>query len=255
MIALGIDIGSLFAKAVVMKEENILASAIKVTTGNIADEIDSLIAEMLGAAGLNAGDIASCMATGNGSDLVKVADSSESDLFCMSEAMRRLMPSQDLVLDLGGQNITSIVLDEQGNMIDFMRNDKCASGSGRFLEVMSTALGVDINEVDEVAARATKKVSIGSQCGVFVESEVITHVNQGESTPDILAGICDSVAKLVVSQALRFGPRNYTFTGGVARLRAVTDLARERLIGTCQEFPHNPQLAAAIGAALLAGGA
>jgi len=159
----------------------------------------------------------------------------------------------DRVVEIGGQSISAMLLDPDGDLLDFVRNDKCASGSGRFLEVMSDALGIPIGELDEHAARASRDTPLSSQCGVFVESEVITHVNNGERPEDIAAGLCDAVARIVTSQARRFGTANrYTFTGGVAKVKTVVDLIRKRLDGEYQPFPHDTHLAAAIGAALLA---
>jgi predicted CoA-substrate-specific enzyme activase len=158
------------------------------------------------------------------------------------------------VVDVGGQSITSMLLNEDGDVINFMRNDKCASGSGRFLEVMSHAVGVDIDDIDEAARGADHAVSISSQCGVFAESEVITHVNAGEEPADIVAGLCDAVASIVSAQARKFSQGDqYTLTGGVARIEAVAGRISDRMSGTYHEFPHDPRLAACIGAALLAG--
>jgi activator of 2-hydroxyglutaryl-CoA dehydratase len=114
-------------------------------------------------------------------------------------------------------------------------------------------VGIPIDEIDEAAARAKDKVPISSQCGVFVESEVITHVNNGENPSDIVAGLCDAVARIVTSQARRFGMGNrYTFTGGVSKIKTVVELIRERMDGEYQPFPLDTHLTAAIGAARLA---
>jgi predicted CoA-substrate-specific enzyme activase len=253
MKCLGLDIGSLFSKAVVMEDGEVLSSAVIDTTGNVADEVDSLIDAVLSAAGITRDDLDGMGVTGRGADMVELGDVSKDDVSCIGKAVSHLVPDVSLVLDMGGQSITSILLDEEGDIMDFMRNDKCASGSGKFLEVMGGALGVKIAELDEFAGRATKKVSISSQCGVFVESEVVTHLNEGEDAAAITAGVCESVAKIVISQALKFGFQDdYTFTGGVGKLKSVTDRARQRIRGAYHEFPCDPQLAGAIGAALFA---
>jgi len=156
------------------------------------------------------------------------------------------------VIDIGGQSITSMMIDGDGEVVDFMRNDKCASGSGRFMEVMSDAMGIEMDRIDETVAISEKPVLLSSQCGVFAESEIITHVNEGEKTPDIIAGICDSVANIVVAQARRFGmAEDYTVTGGVARIGSVVRVVEQKLGGTYHGFPRDPRLAAAIGAALM----
>ena len=253
MKTLGCDIGSLFSKAVVMDGENLLAYRIVETTGNIADEIENLIEEVCREAGVSRFNLDGIVGTGSGAELLQDADFLEDEIACIGWAARCFLPDVELVVDIGGQSITSLLLNADGEVVDFMRNDKCASGSGRFLEVMAAAVGVPVERIDEEASRAAKRVSISSQCGVFIESEVITHVNNGESPQDIVAGLCDAVARIVTSQARRFGMGNrYTFTGGVARVRTVVDLVRERMEGEYQPFPLDTRLAAAVGAALLA---
>lgn len=253
MMCLGLDIGSLFTKAVLLEEEKILSSAIMSTTGNIGDEVEGLIDAVLSEAGVSRDRVDCIGITGKGVDMVDLGDMRKDDISCIGKAVSVLVPDARLVLDVGGQSITSILVDEEGGIMDFMRNDKCASGSGKFLEVMGQALGVKITEMDEFAGRATKKIPISSQCGVFVESELITHVNEGVNPPDIMAGICEAVAKIVISQALKFGFQDcYTYTGGVGKLRSVTESASQRIRGNCHEFPYDPQFASAIGAALFA---
>lgn len=253
MRTLGCDIGSLFSKAVVMDGENLLAYKIMETTGNISGEIENLIEEVCREAGVSRFSLDGIVGTGSGAELLPDADFLEDEIACIAWAARCFLPDVELVVDIGGQSITSMLLNADGEVIDFMRNDKCASGSGRFLEVMANAVGVPVERIDEEASRASRRVSISSQCGVFVESEVITHVNNGESPQDIVAGLCDAVARIVTSQARRFGMGNrYTFTGGVARIHTVVDLVRERMEGEYQPFPLDTRLAAAVGAALLA---
>ena len=251
MRSLGCDVGSLFTKAVIVDGERLLAARVIATTGNTAAEIPGLIEDLCRDAGVERDSLDGVVATGSGAEFVSDADFLEDEISCIAWAARCFTPEADLVVDIGVQSITSLLLDEEGNVLDFMRNDKCASGTGRFLEVMSNAVGVPVERIDEEASRATKHVSISSQCGVFVESEVITHVNNGEAPQDILAGLCDAVARIVSSQARRFGMGNrYTFTGGGARIATVAELARRRLEGEYIPFPVDPQLAAAVGAAL-----
>ena len=253
MKTLGCDIGSLFSKAVIIEGDRLSASRVIETTGNISGDVEQLLADVCGEAGLELESLDGVVGTGSGAEFVEDAGFLEDEIACIAWAARCYLPEVELVVDIGGQSITSLLLDEEGNVVDFMRNDKCASGSGRFLEVMSNAVGIPIDRLDEEAARSSKQVSISSQCGVFVESEVITHVNNGERPEDIAAGLCDAVARIVTSQARRFGTANrYTFTGGVAKVKTVVDLIRKRLDGEYQPFPHDTHLAAAIGAALLA---
>ena len=253
MKSMGCDIGSLFSKAVIMDGERLLASRVIETTGNIAGDIEGLLEALCKEAGMDPSSLDGIVGTGSGAEFVEDADFLEDEIACIGWAARCFLPDVELVVDIGGQSITSILLDDEGDVVDFMRNDKCASGTGRFLEVMSNAVGIPVERIDEAASQASKQVSLSSQCGVFMESEVITHVNNGESPQDIVAGLCDSVARIVTSQARRFGMgNNYTFTGGVAKLNSVVDLICSRLDGEYMPFPQDAHLAAAIGAALLA---
>ncbi len=253
MIALGCDMGSLYSKLVVVRDGDILSSMVTETTGDMEVRFSSLMDEVLQASGLSPSRLDAVVATGAWADLVRDADFLEDDVTCLGWVARCFLEEVSMVVDIGGQSITSILLGPEGEVVDFMRNDKCASGSGRFLEVMSSAVGVGLDRIDELASRATSDVSISSQCGVFVESEVITLVNEGTSPEDIVAGLCDAVARIVTSQAMRLGAGvPYTLSGGVARLQTVVRGVRERLQGEYKPLPFDPQLAAAVGAALLA---
>ncbi len=252
MICLGVDMGSLFCKAVVLDEDELRAAKTIPTTGNIASEINGLVESVILEAGVSRDKVDALVGTGKGSDLLKGADYIEDDINWVGVAAGYYLPDVRLVVDVGGQSITSILLDEEGDVINFMRNDKCASGSGRFLEVMADKLGLEMDRLDETARQAASPLEIGSQCGVFAESEVITHLNNGEKVPDIIAGVCAAVAKMVAAQGRRFDKAGeYTLTGGVSRLAAVTGVVEKRLGHAPQKFPFDPQLAAAMGAALL----
>ncbi|MFO8056334.1 MAG: acyl-CoA dehydratase activase [bacterium] len=252
MICVGVDMGSLFCKAVVLDDDELRGFRIIPTTGTISDEIGLLMEGAVQQAGLSYDRVDRLVGTGKGADLLTDAEFVEDDINCVGVAAGYYLPDIRLVIDVGGQSITSILLDDEGDVTNFMRNDKCASGSGRFLEVMSKKLGLSMDSIDETAQQAASVVEIGSQCAVFAESEVITHLNNGEKVPDIIAGVCGAVAKMVAAQARRFeNAGEYTITGGVARLSAVTGVVGKRLGRDPQRFPFDPQLAAAMGAALL----
>lgn len=253
MITLGIDVGSLFTKAVLLNDDKLLVSKIRETTGNIADEIDGFIEEVAKEGKISRDDIEVIVSSGQGEDLVNSADFSEDDVACIAVATRHLLPDTEMTVDIGGQSIKTILSDPDGNIINFMRNDKCASGSGRFIEVISSALGVDIEKIDETIGKAKNKIPVSTQCAVFAESEIISYVNQGEAVPDIIAGVCDSMARIIVSQALRMGKvENFTVTGGVGRIKSTVGVLEERINGNYTPFPVDPGLAVAYGAALIA---
>jgi predicted CoA-substrate-specific enzyme activase len=252
MITLGCDIGSLFSKAVVLDEDEVVASRIIRTTGNIADEIGGLLKEVMKDAGLSRDQVDCMVGTGKGANFLKDADFIEDEINCVGVAASYYLPEVRLTIEVGGQSITSILLGGEGEVINYMRNDKCASGSGRFLEVMSEKLDVGMSEIDEAVKNSQNPVEMSNQCAVFAESEVITYLNNGEKTTDIIAGVCGSVAKMVAGQGMRFTKvDHYTITGGVAKIGAITNIVHEKLPGAFHRFPHDPQFAAAIGAALL----
>ncbi|MBU1671757.1 MAG: 2-hydroxyglutaryl-CoA dehydratase [Actinobacteria bacterium] len=253
MKTMGVDVGNLLSKVVVLDDDVVLASGIMETTGNVAEEIGALVETTLADAGVSREQIERTAGTGSGSELLSGMTFLEDVVTCVAAAGAYYLPEINMVVDCGGQSITSILIDADGDVINFMRNDKCASGSGRFLEVMSNAVGIGLDRIDEAASGAQSPVPISSQCGVFAESEVITHVNAGEQPADIVAGLCDAVSSIVAAQARRFSDGDrYTLTGGVARIAAVNDRIKGKLGGDYYEFPHDPRLAAALGAALLA---
>ncbi len=252
MITLGLDVGSIFTKAVLLDDDELIAALVRETVGDISQKIDGMVEELLEKAGISPGEVKTCVSTGQGEDLVERADFGEDDIACITAATRRLLPDTELAIDMGGQSTTAILSDPRGNILNYLRNDKCASGSGRFIEVISHALGVAMDEIDDTIKEARRRVAVSTQCAVFAESEVVSHVNRGEAVPDIIAGVCDSMARIIVSQALRMGPVNsFTLTGGVARISSIVRVLDERVQGTYRPLPIDPQLAVAYGAALI----
>lgn len=252
MISLGLDVGSLFTKAILLDGHRLLATAIRETSGTITTEVGEMIDLTLVRGGVNRAELEVITSTGQGDELIEEAEFLEDEVACIAAATRHYLPDAELTLEIGGQSITGVLSNTQGDVVNYMRNDKCASGSGRFIEVISAALGVQIEEFDQTVYRAEKKITVSTQCAVFAESEIISYVNQGETVPDIIAGVCESTARIVISQALRFGPvENYTVTGGVACFSSITGMLRDKLPGHYRPFPIDPRYAAAFGAALL----
>jgi len=251
VITLGLDIGSVSTKAVVVDDDRVRATRIQPTTGTVDADVEALIGQLQREVGRD--EFAGIVATGVGQQNVSAAHHCEDTAVCIGWAVRELLAGVELAVDVGGQSITTLSLDVDGEVSDLRRNDKCASGTGRFLEVMAAAVGVPLDDLDRVAASAAQSVSFGTQCGVFVESEVVTAVNDGRAPADIAAGLCDAVAQMVASQARRLGEgRPYTLTGGVARLQSVVDRVTAQVAGPYHPLPLDPSLAAAAGAALLA---
>lgn len=242
---LGIDLGTRFTKAVLWNGK-VAGYVVDETAGNMKPVLDSMLAKIK-----KFGKFERCCATGSGAELVEFADIKEDDVVCLAIAGRDIV-NADYVIDIGAQSITVISIDKDGNVIDYVKNDKCASGSGKFLEVMSSALGIDIRDVDKFAMISNKKLSITSQCAVFAESEVISYVNDGEKRENIISAVCDSIAKIVASQVKKLSIEGrYTITGGVANFQSITERIKKTIGGDYVSFPQ-PQLAVAIGAGIVA---
>ena len=252
MISAGCDIGARYTKVVVVGPDRLLASRVAPTTGRPGDEVAGLLDAACVAAGVARRDLAFVGATGRGGAQVAWADFCEDEVACVGAAVGYYLPDADLALQVGGQSIAALRLDGPGEVGAFWRNDKCAAGTGRFLEMMSARLGEPLDQLDARARAATTPRDVSSQCVVFAESEAISHLNAGVPVPDIVAGICRSIGRIVAAQGRRVrGAQTFTVTGGVARLTAVVDVVCARLALRYCAFPEDPQLAAALGAALL----
>jgi len=249
---LGIDIGSTTSKAVLIDEEKqIVAKAIlNAGTGTYgATEISRVLFREPEADRKN---VAYTVVTGYGRKSYRNADEQMSELSCHAKGTHHLFPEVRTVIDIGGQDAKVIRLDERGRMREFVMNDKCAAGTGRFLDVMAAILKVRVEDLEFLAARSRESAKISSTCTVFAESEVISQLAAGTALPDLVAGICESVARRIGSQAKRLGvEERVCMSGGVAQNGAVR-LAMERELGT--EILTSPlsQYTGALGAALYA---
>ncbi len=255
MISVGCDLGATFTKVVLLGPQRILGARIVRTTGRTAEAVDGLVGELLAEAGVARRDLAFLGATGSGGAQIPGADFYEDEVTCLGAAVGYYLPGAHLALQIGGQSIAAVRINDDGEVLSFRRNDKCAAGTGRFLEMMSQRLGKPLQSLDDLAAGATAPQDVSSQCVVFAESEAISHINAGVPVPDIVAGICGSIGRIAASQGRRMpDARRFTITGGVARFRSVVQVVCERLGLEYLAFPENPQLAAALGAALLEDG-
>ena len=252
MITLGIDIGSATSKCVLLRDgKDIIASSI--VNGGIGTEGSEEARSMvMTQRGIGPEDIDYVVATGYGRSLYEQADAQISELSCHAIGAHAIFPDVRTVIDIGGQDVKVMALDEHGRMKDFLMNDKCAAGTGRFLEVMANVLRMRVDELEVCAARAEKPAAISNTCTVFAESEVISQLANGVSGDDLVAGICDSVARKVSGLAKRIGivPR-LCMSGGVAQNAGVR-LALEAQLGEPILFSDKAQLFGAIGAAIYA---
>ena len=252
MFTMGIDIGSTSSKAVIL-EDGIRVAARKVIEAGIGSEgPDRVFADALSEAGIMREEITRVMATGYGRMTFPGADDQASELSCHGKGIHYLIPEARVVIDIGGQDAKVMQINERGALLNFVMNDKCAAGTGRFLDVMAGILSVQTSELAELAAKAEEPLSISSVCTVFAESEVISHLAAGATRSDVAAGIHQSVAKRVAGLGNRIGFRGpIAMSGGVA-LNAGVVRALEHELGKQIVTHPDAQLAGAYGAAILA---
>jgi predicted CoA-substrate-specific enzyme activase len=252
MITAGIDIGSITTKAAVMAEGKIRGTRVIFTGYNAEQAGTKVYEELLKELGIEKSDVMRVVSTGYGRNSVKFMDKAMTEIICHGAGAHYLNPRTRFVIDIGGQDSKAIVLDEKGKVKNFAMNDKCAAGTGRFLEVMARALEVDLDGFGALSLRAGDPSRISSLCTVFAESEVISLISKGEKRENIIAGIHESIAARIAAMAnrLRIAPL-VVMTGGVAKNIGVVK-ALERKIGMAVEVSEYAQVNGAIGAALLA---
>jgi predicted CoA-substrate-specific enzyme activase len=252
MYTAGIDIGSISTKAAIMAGDRVLASRV-IFTGYHAETAGRKVFEMvLDDANLASSEISRIIATGYGRKSVAFADRAVTEIMCHAAGARYMNPQIRSVIDIGGQDSKAILLDETGRVVNFAMNDKCAAGTGRFLEVMARALEVDLDEFGRLSLQAAAPSKISSLCTVFAESEVISLIARGEKRENIIAGIHESICIRVLAMANRLGVKApIAMTGGVARNIGVVK-AFETAVGSPVAVSEYAQVNGAIGAALLA---
>ncbi len=252
MKTLGIDIGSTTSKAVILDRGDRILSSVVVPSGIGTQGPQKAIDEVIGLSGLDEKDISASVVTGYGRNNFQKADARISELTCHALGGSFILPGVRTVIDIGGQDAKVLVLDENGRMQNFIMNDKCAAGTGRFLEVMARILQIEIDDMADLCLLAEVPAAISNTCTVFAESEVISQLARGIPMTDLVAGICESVALRVAAQAKRAGVREKVYmSGGVARNGGVRT-ALERALGV--SIIHSPyaQVSGALGAALYA---
>ncbi|MDR1778256.1 MAG: acyl-CoA dehydratase activase [Clostridiales Family XIII bacterium] len=252
MLFLGIDIGSAVSKCVITDETEAIRGKGLSPGGAGTGGPQAAVAMALADAGAAAGDIAATVATGYGRNLAAAADSTMSELSCHAAGAVKLYPGVRTVIDIGGQDAKVLSITPAGKLDSFIMNDKCAAGTGRFLEEMSRVLAVPIDEMADVAGRAAHELQISSTCVVFAETEVISRMAEGAAVGDVLAGIFAAIAARVGALAKRKGVvPEVVMTGGVAKNEGMRR-ALERELGTPIHVDPLAQYAGALGAALFA---
>jgi (R)-2-hydroxyacyl-CoA dehydratese activating ATPase len=253
MIVAGCDIGSRTAKAVIMEDNTILAACVMRDKPDPEESAREVIEAALAQAGKTMGDIQRCVGTGYGRNQVPFAQACESEIVCHGRGAQWLEPSIRMVIDIGGQDAKAIKLDDKGRVVRFAYNDKCASGTGRFLEVMAKPLGVKLEDLGMVSQRSNNPVKISNQCVIFAETELVSLINAGKPIPDIISGLHRAMAHRVAALAKGIELEGEIgMTGGVAKNIGMFTALQEALGVTIRKIGWDPQMVGAIGAALVA---
>ncbi len=254
MITAGVDIGSATAKAAVFDSAagQIMGVAHQLTGWSAREAGEQVLRRALDAAGVDSDALRMVVGTGYGRIALPFADERITEISCHARGAHFVLPGTRTVIDIGGQDSKAIALDEAGNPENFAMNDRCAAGTGRFLEVMARVLGAELTEFGALALESESPAQLSSVCTVFAESEVIGLIAEGVARRDIAAGLCRSVAQRVAVLASQVGVRRRVLlTGGVA----LNDGVLAALNGILPEPVSRadaPHLTGAIGAAVIA---
>ena len=253
LLVAGIDVGSLYTKAVILNGKGEVTSFSILPSGAAYQEAAKVsFSEALNKAGVASDEISYMVATGYGRAIVPFANIQVTEISCHARGARWIFPGAHTVIDIGGQDIKAISLGEKGQVIHFVMNDKCAAGTGRFLEVMAATLGVSLEGLSELSAQPRHQVEVSSICTVFAESEVISLLARGGDKRDIAAAVFEAIARRIVALVGQVGIKErVVMTGGVAKSPGMVK-ALERKLNTTILVPQQPQITGALGAALIA---
>ncbi len=254
MIYGGIDAGSRATKVVLFDAEQS-----RIVGSGLADQgvqQQRLAADLLertcGAAHLDRAAVGPIVATGYGRNAVRFADTTITEITCHAQGIHHLVPEARTIIEIGGQDSKFITLEDGGRVRDFAMNDRCAAGSGRFLEVVAARLGVDLATLGELSAASRHAAQISSMCVVFAETEIIGLLAEGVAPADIAAGVQNAIAQRVATLAGQSVTPPVCFTGGVALQSGMVRALQTTLTCAVQVSPL-PQYTGALGAAILAG--
>lgn len=253
MISAGIDIGSRTIKVVVLNGGGIMGQSVVSTGAHPLGNARKTFGETLASAGLARKDLSKVVATGYGRNYFAEADAVSSEILCHAKGITHFFPEARTVIDIGGQDSKMISLGPEGKVMNFVMNDRCAAGTGKFIEMVSLMLDIPLDEMGGIASSG-ETCEISSMCAVFAESEIIGLTQSGTPEASVLRGVFRSVARRTLAMAGRLGlVPEVVFTGGVARNQAVK-AAIETEAGVSLLVPPEPQITGALGAALIASG-
>lgn len=251
--ALGVDIGSAYSKAAIVRNyHGEIFYSIVASRGDFREATKKVTGEVLKKAGINFKDIASIVATGVGAASAAFSSTQVSEISCVGMGAKYLFPSAGTVIDIGDQASRIIKVDSEGKPTGFVVSEKCAAGSGRFLQLIARVLQVDVSEIGELSLKSGQPVTFSTNCAVFAESETISRIAEGAKKEDILAGIHKALAAKIVAMVERAGlEKELVVAGGGAKdIGLVRSIGQA--IGVDLLVPPEPQIVAALGAWLIA---
>lgn len=250
---MGIDFGSTTAKTVILDLKGRILSSCVAHMGAVSGEgVKASIEGALVEAGIAQDDVGRTVSTGYGRRMLDVADKNYTEITCHARGAVAMVPEARLVIDIGGQDSKVISVDANGLVAQFAMNDRCAAGTGKFLEVLARAMQIDLPAMGGIALQAENTLKISSMCATFAETEVISLLAEGHSKPDVLGAVHAAIASRTLGLVGRVGKKGpVVMTGGVAKNQAAVHYIQEAL-GMPLVLPEAPQIAGALGAALLA---
>lgn len=254
MITAGIDIGSTTTKAVVLDENGHYSWAVQPSGIDIPEIGQQVIKDALDKLGLSFQDVSSIVATGYGRISLPFATKAVTEITCNAAGVHYVFPEATLIVDIGGQDSKAIKINSQGKVMQFAMNDKCAAGTGKFLEVAAQTLEINVDELAAISQEAQNRIVISNTCTVFAQSEIVSLIARKTAKEDIAAALHESIASRVLGLIGSIDPepqKDIVLTGGVAKNTAIARLL-ERMMGRTVLVPDNPQIITALGAAILA---
>lgn len=249
---MGIDIGSGTSKAAIICDAELAAFHLVPSGVNYRLACEKLSAEVLSGSGLCLEDIANIAVTGTGASSVPFKNREIADIRCCARGINRIFPEVRLVIDIQGQSSQVVRLNERGQVVNFAVGEKCAAGSGRFLEIIANVLQVDLKDIAELARKSANPVVFTTGCAVFGESEAVSRVAEGVPVEDILAGVLQALAERISSLVEKVGFQEQGAICGGGALNAGLVRKLEEKLGSRLMVPPRPQMVNALGAAVLA---
>lgn len=252
MISCGIDIGSTTIEVVLLNGAEILGKRMKPSGAFPAEHARKALDGLLADLRIDRAGIGRIVATGFGRNYFEHSDRAVSEITCHAAGVFSLMPDARTIIEIGGQDSKMMQLDDQGRVSDFVMNDRCAAGTGKFIETVARTLAIPIEETGEMGLRAEMACEISSMCAVFAETEIVGLLHQGASPDSVLRGVFNAVSRRILGMSGRIGLKEeVVFTGGVARNPGV-HRALEEITGRTIRVPAEPEFTGALGAAIVA---